>query len=112
MILWVSMRHLKKQSTLTVTEIVFTDKATEALVSQALYIFDQTKSVDIADKYLDDMRDFIISTLSSFPKAGRPAEEFGEGVRKLVYQRFSILYKIQDQQIVILTLYRENIPNV
>ena len=106
------MKLLKKQSVLTVTKVIFTDQATEALIAQALYIFEQTKNVDIADRYLDNMRDFIISTLSSFPKAGRPAEEFGTGIRKLVYQGFSILYKIQDQQIYILTLYRENIPNV
>ncbi len=93
-------------------EVVFTNEATDALIAQAVYIFDQTKSMDIADRYLDDMRDFIISTLLSFPKAGRPAEEFGAGIRKLVYQGYTILYKIQNQQIVILTLFRENIPNV
>ena len=106
------MKHLTKPSALIVTEVVFTDKAADALIAQAVYIFDQTKNVDIADRYLDDMRDFIISTLSSFPKAGRPAEAFGEGVRKLVYQGYSILYKMQNQQIVILTLFRENMPDV
>jgi plasmid stabilization system protein ParE len=93
-----------------VIEVRFTKDATNALVQQALYIFEQTKNIKIADRYLDDMKDFITSMLSTFPKAGRPAEEFGKGVRKLVYQRYSILYKIVDSEyIIILTLYRENI---
>jgi plasmid stabilization system protein ParE len=93
-----------------VIEDRYTKDATDALVQQALYVFQQTKNINIADRYLDDMNDFITSMLSTFPKAGRAAEEFGEGVRKLVYQRYSILYKIVDSEhIVILTLYRENI---
>jgi plasmid stabilization system protein ParE len=96
-----------------VIEVRFTKDATNALIQQALYIFEQTQNPDIADKYLDDMEDFITSMLSAFPKAGRPVEEFGEGIRKLVYQRYSILYKMLDSEhIVILTLYRENIPDV
>ena len=93
-------------------EIVFTKKAADALVEQALYIFEQAQNMDIADRYLDEMEKFITSILSSFPKAGRPAEEFGRDVRKLVYQRYSILYKIENQKIVVLTLFRENLPNV
>jgi plasmid stabilization system protein ParE len=95
-----------------VIEVIFAPKATDALVAQAVYIFEKTQNVDIADKYLDDMQDYIITILSSFPKAGRPAEEYGEGVRKLVYQRYSILYKITNEQISVLTLFRENLPNV
>ncbi len=106
------MKHLRGQKIHIVFEVVFTTQASEALMNQASYIFEQTKNVDIADRYLDRMKDFITSTLSRFPKAGRSAQEYGEGVRKLVYQRYSILYKIYDNQIVILTIYRENIPHV
>ncbi|WP_169308538.1 type II toxin-antitoxin system RelE/ParE family toxin [Nitratifractor salsuginis] len=50
--------------------------------------------------------------MGSFPKAGRPAEEFGSGVRKLVYQRYSILYRLESKQITILAIYRENQPRI
>ena len=107
------MKHLRRQSAHIVTEIVFSVKATEDLIKQARYIYEQSQSAEIADRYLDEMRDFMVSMLSLFPKAGRSAEEFGEGVRKLVYQRYSILYKIlSNEKIVILTLYRENMPYV
>ncbi len=106
------MKHSKGQKVLIVLEIVFAREASDALVAQALYIFEQTKSVEISDRYLDNMKEFIISTLSHFPKAGRSAEEFGKGVRKLVYQGYSILYKIDNDKIVILTLFRENLPDV
>ncbi len=93
-------------------EIIFAPKATDALVAQAVYIFEKTEKIDIADRYLDDMKAYITTILSSFPKAGRPAEEYGKGVRKLVYQRYSILYKITNEQITVLTLFRENLPDV
>ncbi len=93
-------------------EIIFAPKATDALVAQAVYIFEKTEKIDIADRYLDDMKAYITTILSSFPKAGRPAEEYGKGVRKLVYQRYSILYKITNEQISVLTLFRENLPDV
>ena len=90
-------------------EIVFTKNATDALVKQAIYIFEQTYNADKADMFLDTMKAYIVSSLRDFPKLGRPAEEFGEGIRKLIYQRYSILYRIEDNQIQILTIYRENL---
>ncbi len=106
------MRSLRLPNILIVTKIVFTNEATNALISQALYIFRQSKNIEIADRYLDDMKEFIISTLSLFPKAGRPVESFGKGVRKLVYQQYSILYIAQYNRIVILTIFRENLPDI
>lgn len=37
-------------------------------------------------------------------------EKFGAGIRRLSYQKYSILYRINDEQIDILTFYRENLP--
>lgn len=36
--------------------------------------------------------------------------EYGEGIRRLTYQRSSILYKIKNNRIEILTFYRQNQP--
>jgi len=94
-------------------KIEFSQKAYYALEHMAEYIYEKSRSKRVTFIYIQKIREFIVSMLSSFPKAGRPAEEFGEGIRKLVYQRYSILYKIlDDEHIVILTIYRENLPNV
>jgi plasmid stabilization system protein ParE len=95
-----------------VTKIVFTREATIELLEQAQYIYRQSLDIEKADAYLERMKSFIKETLGSFPKAGRPAEEFGKGVRKLVYQRYSILYRLDDRQITILAIYRENQPKI
>jgi len=105
------MKRLKKRRVPIVIEIVFTKNASDALVKQALYIFEKTYNPDKADMFLDTMKAYIVASLRDFPKLGRPAEEFGENIRKLIYQRYSILYRIADRQIQILTIYRENLPS-
>ena len=51
--------------------------------------------------------------LSYFPKLGRPAEEFGEDIRKLVHQNYTILYKIiTEDEISVITIYRQNLPSI
>jgi plasmid stabilization system protein ParE len=95
-----------------VTEIVFSRQAADDLIFQAQFIFEQTRNADRADCYLDSMKSFIVETLSHFPRAGRPAEEIAAGSRKLVYQGYSILYRMVESRIEILTIYRENIPTL
>ncbi len=89
-------------------EIIFSKSATDSLIEQAFYIYKNSKNIDMSDKYLDEMRDFIVSTLSSFPKAGRPSDELMLNSRKLVYKGYSIIYQIETERINILALYREN----
>ena len=91
------------------TKIVFSKKATDNLIEQALFIFEQSKNIELADKYLDEMKHFIIEILTDFPKSGRPSDELFPRTRKLVYKGYSIIYRISPRQIEILTIYRENI---
>ena len=93
-------------------KVIFSKTATNNLISYALYIFEQTQSADLSDTYLDEMKDYIVTMLSTFPKAGRPSEEILAGSRKLVYQGYSILYRIEYEQIEILTIFRENLPKI
>lgn len=104
------MKPLSRQKVLTVTKIIFSRTATKNLTTQAKYIFNQTKSVKLSDKYLTDMKIFITEMLSRFPKSGRPSEDLAPNTRKLVYQGFSIIYRINLEHIEILTIYRENLP--
>lgn len=92
------------------SEIIFSQKAAKNLTDQALYIFEQTKSVELSDKYLDNMKTFIVQILSQFPKSGRPSEDLAPNSRKLVYQGFSIIYRITPRHVEILIIYRENLP--
>ncbi|MDD5400985.1 MAG: type II toxin-antitoxin system RelE/ParE family toxin [Sulfurimonas sp.] len=93
-------------------KIVFSKIAALSLVEQAKYIFEQTKNEDVADRYLDKMKNYIIQTLSNFPKSGRPTEELLSNTRKLVYQGYSIIYSVSDTQIEILVIFRENLPKL
>lgn len=90
--------------------IDFSPKANMRLEMIAEYIYEQTKSKKLTREYLQHLREFIVSTLSAFPYAGRSCEEIISGSRKLVYQGYSIIYTIEKDQIWILTLYRENLP--
>lgn len=94
------------------TKVIFTQEATENLLSQALYIYKQTLNVEKADKYLLTMKTHIMQTLKYFPMLGRPTEEFGEGIRKLIHQKYSILYLMDQDNIYIIAIYRENLPNI
>ena len=91
-------------------KVLFSQKATDRLIEQAQYIFTQTEDEKKADAFLDTMESYITSALDEYPKLGRIAEEHGAGIRKLVYKRYSILYRIDMDCIRILTLYRENLP--
>lgn len=90
--------------------IDFSPKAYMRLEMIAEYIYEQTKSKKLTREYLQRLREFIVSTLSAFPYAGRSCEELISGSRKLVYQGYSIIYTVEKDQIWILTLYRENLP--
>lgn len=90
--------------------IDFSPKAQARLETIAEYIYNQTKSKKLTREYLQKMREFIVTTLSAFPYAGRSSEELMGGSRKLVYQGYSIIYTVEKDQIWILTLYRENLP--
>jgi len=90
--------------------VVFSQNATHRLVEQALYIFEKSGDPDRADAFLDEMNEFIQLNLEKFPYLGHLEPDFGTGVRKLVYRGYSILYRIEKERILILTIFRENLP--
>ncbi len=90
------------------TKIVFSKTATKNLIIQAKYIYKQTNDTKVADRYLDKMKTFIVEMLSNFPKSGRPSEDIATNTRKLVYQGFSIIYRLCENRAEILTIYKDN----
>jgi len=95
-----------------VTKVIFTEEATSNLITQAQYIYSVTLDAQKADKFLLTMKAHIIQNLGYFPKLGRSAEEYGKDMRKLVHQNYSIIYLLQEDTIAIVTIYRENLPNL
>lgn len=91
-------------------KIEFSQKAYQRLESLADYIYEQSNSKKTTVTYMKKLRQYIIETLSHFPQAGRPSEDLAPNTRKLVYQGFSIIYRIANDRIEILTIYRENLP--
>jgi len=90
--------------------ILFSRRAAKRLEELADYVYERSGSADTAYHFVLKLQTYIETTLQTFPEAGRKADEYGDGVRKLVYERFSILYRIQENAIEVLTLYRENLP--
>jgi plasmid stabilization system protein ParE len=76
------------------------------------YVYKESKSRSFTIKYIRKLQKHIMTYLTEFPKLGRPADEFGKGIRKLVHQRYSILYRIEEDYILVITIYRENLPSL
>ena len=93
-------------------KVRFSAIATEQLIEQAMFLFEQTMSVEKSDAFLDDMQAYITTALERFPLLGRPCFIYGKHIRKLVYRHYSILYKIEEKQIFILTIYKQNLPRL
>ncbi len=93
-------------------KIEFTEEALQNLYEIAEYIYEETCSKSITAKNIRKLKAFTKASLIDFPKLGRPAEEFGINIRKLVYHRYCILYIIQEKHIDIIAIYRENLPNI
>lgn len=91
-------------------EIILSPKALRRLEEFAEYLYSQTQSNRLVTEYIGKIEAYLESTLKLFPESGTPMPEYGEGIRRLSYQRFSVLYRINGQQIEILTFYRENQP--
>ena len=93
-------------------KIKFSQTAYNCLDAMAEYIYEQCASKPTTVRYLKKFKQYIIQTLELFPKAGRPADELKPKSRKLVYQGYSVIYRISEEQVEILLIYRENMPKI
>lgn len=97
---------------LNIKSIVFSKKATHRLTKITDYIYNQSRSDIITLAYMARLKQYIFNILTQFPESGRKAEEYGKAIRKLVYQGYSILYRINEPKgrIEIVNIFRENLP--
>jgi plasmid stabilization system protein ParE len=97
---------------LQIDKIVFSKKAAYRLAKIADYIYEQSRSEDLTIAYMSRLEEYISDVLLMFPEAGRKADEYNKNIRKLVYQGYSILYRVNEakNRIEIANIFRENLP--
>ena len=90
--------------------IGFSPRAQQRLEEIADYLYQQQLSNQCVLNYLQRFEDWLITLLSQFPESGTLMPEFGDDVRRVVYQKYSFVYRINGNAVEILTFYRENRP--
>ena len=90
--------------------IVFSPIAQQRLEAIADYLLGQHLSNQFVLEYLSNIEKWLEQVLLQFPYSGTPTPNFGRGVRKVVYKRYNFVYRMQGNEIQILTIYRENLP--
>lgn len=89
--------------------IVFSPRARDRLKEMADYLHQQQLSDAFIVEYLKSIENWLETVLLLFPDCGTPMPKFGEGIRRVVYQKYSFIYRHSKRQIEILTIYRENL---
>ena len=90
--------------------IVFSPRARQRLAEIADYLYQQNLSQRFVVTYLERFEDWLNTLLLQFPESGSPMPEFGHNIRRVVYQQYSFIYRLNGNNIEILTVYRENQP--
>jgi len=90
--------------------IVFSPRARERLEEIADYLYQQQLSREFVLGYLNQFELWLEKVLGQFPGSGTPMPQFGEGIRRITYEKYSFVYRINNNVIEILTIYRENLP--
>jgi plasmid stabilization system protein ParE len=90
--------------------IVFSPRARQRLAEVADYLYQQNLSQRFVLDYLQRFEDWLNTLLLQFPESGTPMPAFGDNIRRVVYQQYSFIYRLNDNTIEILTVCRENQP--
>lgn len=90
--------------------IVFSPRAQQRLAEIVDYLYQQELSNQFVLEYLQRFEDWLSTLLGQFPESGTLMPEFGGNVRRVVYQKYSFVYRINGDAVEILTIYRENRP--
>ena len=74
------------------------------------YLYQQNLSNQFVLNYLNRFEIWLETTLIQFPESGTPMPDYGNNIRRVVYQKYSFVYRLKGDVIEILTIYRENLP--
>jgi plasmid stabilization system protein ParE len=89
---------------------VFSPRAHQRLEEIADYLYQQQLSSEFVLDYLDRFETWLESLLGQFPESGTPMPEYGDDIRRVVYHTYSFVYRVTEDTVEILTVYRENLP--
>jgi len=90
--------------------IVFSPRAKQRMREMADYLYEQNLSSEFVLNYMDRFESWLETLLGQFPESGIPCPEYGENVRRVVYNKYSFIYRLKNEVIEVLTVYRENLP--
>ena len=90
--------------------IVFSPRAKQRLGEIADYLYSQNLSKAFVINYLKQFEAWLNVLLGQFPESGVLLPEYGDEIRKVVYKKYSFVYRIKNDRIEILTIFRENLP--
>jgi len=90
--------------------IVFSPRARQRLQEIADYLYQKNLSNAFVLGYLDRFESWLDTLLGQFPESGVLMPDYGEGIRRVVYHKYSFVYRQNGDVIEILTVYRENRP--
>jgi len=74
------------------------------------YLYQQQLSNQFVQDHLNCFENWLETLLGQFPESGVPMPEYGDDIRRVVYNKYSFIYRYKDEVIEILTVYRENLP--
>ena len=90
--------------------IVLSPKAQRRLEEYAEYLYEKTQSNKLVANKIGKIEAYLDNILTLFPESGTLMPEYGDGVRHLSYQGFSVLYRVIGNEVEILTFYKQNLP--
>ncbi|MBS4051570.1 MAG: type II toxin-antitoxin system RelE/ParE family toxin [Methylomonas sp.] len=90
--------------------IAFSPRAKQRLGEIADYLYSQNLSKAFVINYLEQFEAWLNVLLGQFPEPGVLLPEYGDEIRKVVYKKYSFVYRIKSDRIEVLTIFRENLP--
>jgi plasmid stabilization system protein ParE len=90
--------------------IVFSPRAQQRMEEIADYLYQQNLSNEFVLDYLSRFETWLDMLLGQFPESGTPMPEYGDDIRRVVYHKYSFVYRVKEDVIEILTVYRDNLP--
>jgi|GEM_PF-685858 plasmid stabilization system protein ParE len=91
-------------------QVVLSDRAKQRLSEIAAYLYEQSLSKEFVVNYLNSFESWLEMLLTEFPESGTLMPDYGKNVRRVVYKKYSFLYRVNGVYIEVLTIYRDNLP--
>ncbi|MGM0594616.1 MAG: type II toxin-antitoxin system RelE/ParE family toxin [Pseudomonadota bacterium] len=74
------------------------------------YLYQQQGDARFVVGFLNRIEEWLDTILAQFPESGTPVPELSDNARRVVYKRYSFIYRYDGESVEILTVYRENLP--